>query len=133
MRNRKKRQRHISLESELKRLSAEKIKRDPRNRTRAELLAATLWSKSLAGDGNALKLLLERLPISTPQAEAEPTASKPDGATEGTKMDHVINLMRALVQHGIMPAEVFSKYELKRELKQFDEKYQDEPTTKIIQ
>ena len=60
MRNKHKRQRHVSLESELKRLSAEKIKRDPRGRTRAQLLASTLWSKSLAGDGNALKLLLEK-------------------------------------------------------------------------
>jgi len=129
MRNKRKRQRHISLESELKRLSAEKIKRDPRNRTRAELLAATLWNKSLSGDGNALRLLLERLPVTVPQTEPEPAATaKQDDAGE-SKMEKVVNLMRALVRHGIMPAEAFSKYELKK----FDEKYQDEPTTKIIQ
>jgi len=125
----RKRQRHVSLESELKRLSAEKIKRDPRNRTRAELLAATLWNKSLAGDGNSLKLLLERLPISTPQPEAESTATAKQDDTGESKMDRVINLMRGLVRAGIMPGEIFERYRIK----QFDEQFVDETTNKTIQ
>jgi hypothetical protein len=128
MSKRRKRQRHISLESELKRLSAEKIKRDPRNRTRAELLAATLWNKSLAGDGNSLKLLLERLPVTVPQAEAESTTAEP-ATPEVSKMDKVISIMKALVSAGVVPIEIFERYRIKK----FDEQFVDENTNKTIQ
>jgi hypothetical protein len=128
MRNKRKRQRHISLESELKRLSAEKIKRDPRNRTRAELLAATLWNKSLSGDGNALRLLLERLPVTVPQTEAEPTTAEP-ATPEVSRMDRVISIMKALVGAGVIPGEVFEKYRLRK----FEEQYETQDTNKTLQ
>ena|SRR5690348_10850464 len=120
----RKRQRHVSLESELKRLSAERIKRDPKGRTRAELLASTLWSKSLAGDGNALRLLLERLPVTVPQSEPEATTAEP-ATPEVSRMDRVISIMKALVGAGIIPGEVFEKYRIRQLDEEFEIKNPD--------
>jgi hypothetical protein len=120
----RKRQRHVSLESELKRLSAEKIKRDPKNRTRAELLAATLWNKSLSGDGNALRLLLERLPVTVPQSEAESATVEP-AMPEVSKMDRVVSIMKALVSAGVVPIEIFERYRIKALDEEFENKNGD--------
>src|SRR5690348_13890820 len=118
MRNRKKRQRHISLESELKRLSTEQIKKDPRHRTRSQILASSLWSRALSGDRESLKMLLERLPQSTP--EAEPRGDVANAASGATTFDQVTNALRSLVAAGILPSEAFEKFRIKKLDEEFD-------------
>lgn len=115
---RKRRAKHPSLESELKRLASQRIKKDPRGRTRAELLAATLWNKSLSGDRDSLRMLLERLP--TAQPEAEPSASATT-SNEPSNFDQITAAFKAMVQAGIVPAEVFSQYRIK----QFEQQFED--------
>jgi len=105
---RKRKRKQPSLEQELKRLATEKIKKDARGRTRAELLAATLWNRSLAGDKDSLKMLLERLPVAVVHEDAEP--AEPHGATVETKLDQAVNIYKALVDSGIIPVEWFAKY-----------------------
>src|ERR1043165_4385004 len=104
---RKRKRKQPSLEQELKRLASEKIKKDARGRTRAELLASTLWNRSLAGDKDSLKMLLDRLPVAIPEQD-EP-AEPHDAATE-TKLDKAINIYKALVDSGIIPVEWFANY-----------------------
>ena len=77
---RKRKRKQPSLEQELKRLASEKIKKDAKGRTRAELLARSLWNRSLAGDKDSLKMLLERLPVAIPEADAEP--AEHDGSSK---------------------------------------------------
>jgi hypothetical protein len=104
---RKRKRKQPSLEEELKRLASEKIKKDPRGRSRAELLASTLWNRSLAGDKDSLKMLLERLPVAIPEAD-EP--AEPHNATVETKLDQAVNIYKALVDSGVIPVEWFAKY-----------------------
>src|SRR5689334_2833244 len=106
MRRRKRKQ--PSLEQELKRLASEKIKKDAKGRTRAELLASTLWNKSLAGDRDSLRMLLERLPATAVPEQDEPAA--PHDATVETKLDKAVNIYKALVDSGVIPVEWFAKY-----------------------
>jgi hypothetical protein len=124
----RKRQRHVSLESELKRLGSEQVKRDPKRRSRAQLLASTLWNKSLSGDPTALKLLLDRLPQATPEAEPQPATAEP-ATPEVSKMDRVISIMKALVSAGVVPIEIFEKYRIRK----FEEQYETQDTNKTLQ
>src|ERR1044071_6504042 len=108
---RKRKRKQPSLEQELKRLASEKIKKDAKGRTRAELLASTLWNKSLAGDRDSLKMLLERLPVAIPEAD-EPAEQHDTG--KETKLDKAVNAYKALVDAGIIPPEWFAKYQIEQ-------------------
>ena len=109
---RKRKRKQPSLEQELKRLASEKIKKDPRGRSRAELLASTLWNKSLAGDKDSLRMLLERLPpAAIPEAD-EPAA--PHDTSKESALDRAVNAYKALVDSGVIPAEWFSKYMIEK-------------------
>ena len=108
---RKRKRKQPSLEQELRRLASEKIKKDPKNRSRAELLAATLWNRSLAGDKDSLKMLLERLPVALPEQDAEP--AEYDGSKEPA-LDRAVNAYKALVDAGIIPAEWFAKGQIQQ-------------------
>jgi len=105
---RKRKRKQPSLEQELKRLASEKIKKDAKGRTRAELLASTLWNKSLAGDRDSLRMLLERLPA-TAVPEQDETAAPQETGTR-TKLDQAIDIYKALVDSGVIPVEWFAKY-----------------------
>src|ERR1051325_10641271 len=104
---RKRKRKQPSLEQELKRLASEKIKKDAKGRTRAELLASTLWNKSLAGDRDSLKMLLERLPVAIPEQD-EPAA--PQDTTKEPALDKAVRIYKALVDSGVIPVEWFAKY-----------------------
>jgi len=85
---RKRKRKQPSLEQELKRLASEKIKKDAKGRTRAELLASTLWNKSLAGDRDSLRMLLERLPATAVPEQDETAAPQETGTPYGRKKGH---------------------------------------------
>jgi hypothetical protein len=87
-------------------------------------LASTLWNKSLAGDGNALKLLLDRLPVVVPEAEPQPATAEP-ATPEVSKMDKVISIMKALVSAGVVPIEIFEKYRIRQLDEEFENKNPD--------
>lgn len=108
----RKRKRQPSLEQELKRLSSEKIKADARGRTRAELLASTLWNRSLAGDKDSLRMLLERLPVSIPEQDTE--QAEPPSTGKQASIDKAVDTYKALVEAGIVPAEWFARYQIQQ-------------------
>ena len=103
---RKRKRKQPSLEQELKRLASEKIKRDAKGQSRAELLAATLWNRSLADDKESLKMLLERLPVAIPEQEAD--SAEHDGSRKESALDRAVNAYKALVDSGVIPTEWFA-------------------------
>jgi hypothetical protein len=69
-----------------------------------------LWDRSLEGDGNALKLLLERLPAQPLPAApvvASPAAPPP---SKGDKYEEVVALVKCLIQANILPIESFASF-----------------------
>jgi len=56
-------------------------------------------------------MLLERLPVSLPEQD-EP--AEPHSTTVETSIDKAVNIYKALVEAGVVPAEWFSKYMIEK-------------------
>jgi hypothetical protein len=96
-----------SREAILQQLASEPIANDPKKRDRVEVLAKLLWSRSLSGDKDALRMLLDRLPKST---LPEPTAPAPANPSERLADDPYKTsaaLIRQFIETGLLPPEAF--------------------------
>jgi hypothetical protein len=101
-----------SLEAELIALAQASDPRDKQRRSRVQVLARILWNKSLNGDANSIKQLLDRLPAQS-GIQAEHSIEEP--TMKVTSYEDITNALRALVEGGLVPIELFEMYRKKTE------------------
>ena len=104
--------RKASLETELLKLSQGHDPRDRQKRSRIEVLGRILWNRALAGDRDSLKMLLDRLPAQS-GFQAEHSTEEP--TMKVTSYEDITNALRALVEGGLVPIELFEMYRKKTE------------------
>ena len=68
-------------------------------------------------------MLLERLPVAVPQPD-EPTTAESTASNLAT-FEQVTRALRSLVEAGIMPAEAFERYRIKKLDEEFESKNGD--------